>query len=366
MSIVVVVGTRPEIIKIAPVVKELEKRGVEFIFIHSGQHHDYEMSQVFIEELGLPRPQESFMLDNSNPASQVGEMMIKLEGAIEKYWSKKPRIMLIQGDTNTTLAAGLTALKLGLKIGHVEAGLRSFDWRMPEEHNRRMIDHVSHYLFAPTGIAKRNLLEEHVWGEIFVTGNTVIDAVNMYFDKVREVEDRVLSELKFKEYILVTFHRAENVDDPHVLRDFVRILKKSPMPVVYPIHPRTRKRLQEFGLWNQVEEIAHLQILPPQGYFEFLALMKNARVVMTDSGGLQEEATHPKIKKPVLVLRSSTERPEAVIHGFAKVVGVNPVVVLTELEKVLNEEPKLPDQSPFGDGKAGARIVDIALSRLES
>ena len=364
MSIAVVVGTRPEIIKMAPVVKELEKRGVEFIFIHSGQHYDYEMSQVFMEELGLPRPHESFKLDNSNPASQMGEMMIKLEKVLEKY--RRPRVMLIQGDTNTMLAAGLTALKLGTRIGHVEAGLRSFDWRMPEEHNRRMIDHVSHYLFAPTDIARKNLLEEHVWGEIFVTGNTVIDAVDMYFDKVREVEDRVLSQVKFNEYVLVTFHRAENVDDPHVLRDFVRILGRSPLPVVYPIHPRTRRRLQEYGLWSQVEEIRHLQILPPQGYFEFLALMRNARVVMTDSGGLQEEATHPKIKKPVLVLRSSTERPEAVIHGFAKVVGVNPVVVLAELEKLLSDKLQLPDHSPFGDGKASARIVDITLSRLES
>ena len=364
MSIAIVVGTRPEIIKMAPVVKELEKRRVEFIFIHSGQHYDYEMSQVFIEELGLPRPYESFELENSNPASQMGEMMIKLEEVLEKH--RRPRVMLIQGDTNTMLAAGLTALKLGIRIGHVEAGLRSFDWRMPEEHNRRMIDHVSHYLFAPTEIAKKNLLEEHVWGEIFVTGNTVIDAIDMYFDKVREVEDKVLSQVKFREYVLVTFHRAENVDDPHVLRDFVRILRRSPIPVVYPIHPRTRRRLQEYGLWGQVEEIPHLQILPPQGYFEFLALMKNCRVIMTDSGGLQEEATHPKIRKPVLVLRTSTERPEAVIHGFARVVGINPVVVLTELEKILNENLKLPEQSPFGDGKAAMRIVDIALSKLET
>jgi len=363
MSIAIVVGTRPEIIKMAPVIKELEKRGIEFAFIHSGQHYDYEMSQVFIEELGLPRPYESFELENSNPASQMGEMMIKLEEVLEKH--RRPRIMLIQGDTNTMLAAGLTALKLGIRIGHVEAGLRSFDWRMPEEHNRRMIDHVSHYLFAPTEIAKKNLLEEHVWGEIFVTGNTVIDAVDMYFDKVREVEDGVLGQVKFKEYALVTFHRAENVDDPYVLRDFVRILKRSPLPVVYLIHPRTRKRLQEYGLWGQVEEIPHLQILPPQGYFEFLALMKNCRVIMTDSGGLQEEATHPKIRKPVLVLRTSTERPEAVIHGFARVVGINPVMVLAELEKILNESLKLPEQSPFGDGKATIRIVDIVSSRLE-
>ena len=190
MSVLVVVGTRPEIIKMAPVIKELERRGLSFSFIHTGQHYDYEMSKVFIEELGLPKPHASFILNNSNPASQVGEMMIKLEKALERLG--KHRIMLIQGDTNTMLAAGLTALKLSIKLGHIEAGLRSYDWRMPEEHNRRMIDHVSDYLFAPTEIAKKNLLEEHVWGEIYVTGNTVIDALNIYFNKVKEVEHKVL------------------------------------------------------------------------------------------------------------------------------------------------------------------------------
>ena len=363
MSIVVVVGTRPEIIKMAPVVKELEKRGIDFIFIHTGQHYDYEMSKIFLEELGLPKPNESFVLENSNPAARIGEMMIKLEKALERY--RKPKIMLIQGDTNSMLAAGLTALKLGIRVGHVEAGLRSYDWRMPEEHNRRMIDHVSHYLFSPTEIAKKNLLEENVWGEVFVTGNTVIDAVDIYFNKVKEVEDKVLQQLRFEEYVLVTFHRAENVDNPQVLRDFVRILKKCPLPIVFPIHPRTAKRLREYGLWNEVEDIKHLQILPPQGYFEFLALMRNCRVIMTDSGGLQEEATHPKIRKPVLVLRNSTERPEAVIHGFARVVGVNPVVVLAELEKNMASRLDLPGYSPFGNGKASMKIVDITLSKLE-
>jgi len=364
MSVIVVVGTRPEIIKMAPVVRELERRNVGFVFIHSGQHFDYEMSQVFLEELGLPRPHESFRLENSNPASQMGEMMIKLEKALGEHRADKPRVMLIQGDTNTMLAAGLTALKLGLRVGHVEAGLRSYDWRMPEEHNRRMIDHVSHYLFAPTEVSKRNLLEEHVWGEIFVTGNTVIDAVDMYFDRIEAVEEKVVQQLRFDEYVLVTFHRAENVDDPQVLRDFVRVLRGSPMPIVFPVHPRTKRRLQEYGLMGEVERLDNVQLLPPQGYFEFLALMRNCRVVMTDSGGLQEEATHPRIRKPVLVLRYSTERPEAVMQGFARVVGVNPVVVLAELEKTLSSSIELPGVSPFGDGRAAVRIVDSVLSRL--
>ena len=362
MSVLIVVGTRPEIVKMAPVIKELERRGLNFSFIHTGQHYDYEMSRVFIEELELPEPHASFMLENTNPAAQVGEMMIKLEKTLERLG--KHRVMLIQGDTNTMLAAGLTALKLGIKLGHVEAGLRSYDWRMPEEHNRRMIDHVSDYLFAPTEIAKRNLLEEHVWGEIYVTGNTVIDTLDIYFDRVGEVEQRVLEKIRFDDYILVTFHRAENVDNPQVLRDFIKILRRSPLPIVFPIHPRTKRRLQEFGLRSGVEHIPHLQLLPPQGYFEFLALMKNCRVILTDSGGLQEEATYPKIRKPVLVLRTSTERPEAVVHGFARVVGVNPVVVLTELEKLLSGEVRLPEKSPFGDGRASKRIIDVVESKL--
>ncbi|RLI43851.1 UDP-N-acetylglucosamine 2-epimerase (non-hydrolyzing) [Candidatus Bathyarchaeota archaeon] len=363
MSILIVVGTRPEIIKMAPVIKELERRGLGFSFIYTGQHYDYEMSRVFIEELELPQPHTSFVLNNRNPAAQVGEMMIKLEKALEKLG--RHRVMLIQGDTNTMLAAGLTALKLGIKLGHVEAGLRSYDWKMPEEHNRRMIDQVSDYLFAPTEIARRNLLEEHVWGEIHVTGNTVIDALDIYFDRVKEVEQQVLEKIRFNDYILVTFHRAENVDNSQVLRDFIRILQRSPLPIVFPIHPRTEKRLQEYGLRHELQRIRNLQVIPPQGYFEFLALMKNCRIVLTDSGGLQEEATHPKIRKPILVLRSSTERPEAVAHGFARVVGVNPVVVLTELEKAVSEEIKLPEFSPFGDGKAARRIVEITKSKLE-
>lgn len=289
-------------------------------------------------------------------------MMIKLERTLEELG--KPRLMLIQGDTNTMLAAGLTAVKLGIRLGHVEAGLRSYDWRMPEEHNRRMIDHVSNYLFAPTDVAKRNLLEENVWGEIYVTGNTIIDALDMYFDRVKDLEVEVSERMGLDEYGLVTFHRAENVDNFNVLRNFVRILQRSPLPLVFSLHPRTKRRLQEYGLWSEVKKIPHLRVLPPQGYFEFLVLMKNCRIILTDSGGIQEEATYPKIRKPVLVLRTSTERPEAVMCGFARVVGVSPIVVLTELERLLNEEVSLPDKSPFGDGKASERIVDIIRSRL--
>ncbi|MEM1646318.1 MAG: UDP-N-acetylglucosamine 2-epimerase, partial [Ignisphaera sp.] len=209
-------------------------------------------------------------------------------------------------------------------------------YRMLEEHNRRMVDHISDYLFAPTELAKRNLEEEKVLGQVYVTGNTVIDALDMYFSKVAEVEEEVLSKVKFSEYVLVTFHRAENVDDPKNLKSFIEILRKAPIPIVFPVHPRTRRRLEEWGLLTQLSSLDHVQLLPPQGYFEFIALLKNSVLALTDSGGVQEEVTHPRVRKPVLVLRNSTERPEAVSAGFARVVGLNPNVVLAELERLVS------------------------------
>ncbi|MEM4713008.1 MAG: UDP-N-acetylglucosamine 2-epimerase (non-hydrolyzing) [Candidatus Bathyarchaeia archaeon] len=364
MSILIVTGTRPEIIKMAPVIKKLEKRNVKFTYAHTGQHYDYEMTKVFISELGLPAPDIEFKLSNSDPGAQIGEIIIKLEKALGKR-KEKLKILLIEGDTNTVLAASIAALKNKMKIGHVEAGLRSFDWKMPEEHNRRMTDHVSDLLFAPTGIARQNLEEERVWGKIFVVGNTVIDALKMYFDKVLEVEDKMMGEVKFDEYALVTFHRSENVDDLLTLRSFVEILQRSVVPIVFPIHPRTKKKLNEYGLLSKIENINRVQLLSPLGYFEFLALMRNAKVIMTDSGGIQEEVTYPRIKKPVLVLRNSTERPEAVAAGFARVVGLNPSVVLTELEKTLNSKMRLPNVSPFGDGNAAQRVIDVTIKNLD-
>ncbi len=358
MSVFIFTGTRPEIIKTAPVLLELVRRGIDFIYIHTGQHYEYEISRRFIDELGLPEPHVEFALNNSRPASQMGEIMIRVEKAFGEL-KKKPRVTLVQGDTNSVLAASLASLRFGIRIGHIEAGLRSYDWRMPEEHNRRMVDHISDYLFAPTELAKRNLEEERVLGQIYVTGNTVIDAIDLYFDRVAEVENNVLEKVKYDEFALATFHRAENVDDPKNLKSFVEVLRRFPIPIVYPIHPRTKKRLEEYGLLNTVKSLRNVQLLPPMGYFEFLALMKNCRFIMTDSGGIQEEATHPAIRKPVLVLRSSTERPEAVQAGFARIVGLNPNVILAESERLIASYPSLPDKSPFGDGKAAKKIIDL-------
>ena len=227
------------------------------------------------------------------------------------------QLFLVEGDTNSVLAAALAANKRFIPIGHVEAGLRSFDFRMPEEYNRRLTDHMSEYLFAPTERAKTNLIKESVWGKIYVTGNTAIDAVIQHLP-IAERKSDIMRKIPFKTFALATAHRAENVDNVSVLESFMDVFSKSPIPIVYPMHPRTKKRLEENNMLSQMEALKNVLILPPLGYLDFLVLMKNCKLIITDSGGIQEEATAPAIRKPVLVMRLSTERPEAVEAGFAK------------------------------------------------
>jgi UDP-N-acetylglucosamine 2-epimerase (non-hydrolysing) len=359
-EVMIALGTRPETIKMAPVIRALQKYDQPFSLVHSGQHYDYNLSIQFIEELNLPRPDHNLRFRESLPAAQTGRIMMGLEKIVKK---EKPRLMLIQGDTNTMLAAALTAFKQNVPVGHVEAGLRSNDWRMPEEHNRRMVDHASKYLFAPTLGAKENLESENIWGKIFVTGNTVIDAVAQHLP-IAEKKSVVMTRINFREYILATAHRAENVDDPRVLRNFVEVFMEAPLPVVFPVHPRTAKRLRRYNLWKKLASSKTVQLLPPMGYFDFLILMKNCELMLTDSGGIQEEATAPPIKKFVLVLRLSTERPEAVEAGFAKVVGVDKNNILRALNDFVENPPNLQKRSPFGDGKAGEKITKIVMEEL--
>jgi UDP-N-acetylglucosamine 2-epimerase (non-hydrolysing) len=243
-------------------------------------------------------------------------------------------------------------------VGHVEAGLRSFDLRMPEEHNRRLTDHLSTFLFAPTERAKANLKKESVWGKIYVTGNTVIDAVIQHLP-IAERKSEILKKIRFEKFALATAHRAENVDDEAVLRTFMEVFASSPVPVVYPMHPRTKKRLRQNKMYTQISKRGNVQILPPLGYLDFLVLMKKSKLIITDSGGIQEEATAPSIRKPVLVIRLSTERPEAVETGFATVVGIEKNEILASMETALARRKELPRASPFGDGTAAEKIVDI-------
>jgi UDP-N-acetylglucosamine 2-epimerase (non-hydrolysing) len=353
----IIVGTRPEIIKMAPLVRAFEERGLPFVFVHCGQHYDYNMSQQFIEELGLPRSEFGFKFRAHSQGLQTARILAMAESVVKKA---EPRNVLVEGDTNGTLACALAAVKLNVPVGHVEAGLRSFDLRMPEEHNRRLVDHMSTYLFAPTEVAKANLMNENVWGRIHVTGNTVIDAVMQHLP-LAEKKSSVMERIRFRNFALATAHRAENVDDPAVLRNFAEAFDEAPLPVVYPIHPRSRKRLRQQKMLRKLSRSENVQLLQPLGYFDFLVLMKNCEMLVTDSGGIQEEATAPVIRKPVLVIRLSTERPEAVEAGFARVVGVEKEGILAGMKQTLEKGGMLPVDSPYGDGKAAEKIVEILM-----
>ncbi|MEM3565486.1 MAG: UDP-N-acetylglucosamine 2-epimerase (non-hydrolyzing) [Candidatus Bathyarchaeia archaeon] len=354
-TVMVVVGTRPEIIKMAPVIRVLQKNKIPFTFVHCGQHCDDNMSQQFIEELALPKPNYNCKVKARSQGEQTANIIKHMERILKKT---KPTMVLVEGDTNGVLATTIASVKLGISVGHVEAGLRSFDLRMPEEHNRRLTDHASTYLFAPTKTAENNLKRESVWGKIYVTGNTVIDAI-MQHAPVAERNSKIMEEIRFERFALATAHRAENVDNPVVLKNFIEAFMEAPIPIVYPVHPRTQKRLKQSRIYAKAKKSKNLQILPPLGYLDFLTLMKRCEIILTDSGGIQEEATAPPIRKRVLVLRTSTERPEAVEAGFTKVVGIEKQNILKALEESLENRKELPAGSPFGKGDAAEQIVKI-------
>ena len=355
MQTCVVVGTRPEIIKMSCVLHELRAKGVPCDVIHTGQHHDSNLSDIFFKELDLPPPDMNLRIGSGSQATQTGSAMIRLEQAFQEI---RPDLVLVEGDTNTVLAAALAAVKLGIAIGHVEAGLRSYDLRMPEEHNRRVTDHLSSLLFAPTEPAAQNLRMESCWGQVHVTGNTVIDACMRYGPRAEKCST-ILENIPFDHFALVTTHRAENVDDPWTLKQFFKIFTNSPIPLVYPVHPRTLQRFRDMLLEDELKNSENIVLFPPVGYYDFLKLMMHCSVVLTDSGGIQEEATAPNIRKKVFVLRKTTERPEAVSSGFAEVVGIAADKVLERLGDFLRTRWEPNAQSPFGEGGASQNIVRV-------
>jgi len=360
MTISVIVGTRPEIIKMAPVYFALRKSRLSPQLIHSGQHYDYKMSEVFFRELGLPQPDAFLGVGSGTPGRQTGEAIVRFEKELS---SSCPRCVLVEGDTNTVLAGAIAAMKMRIKLGHVEAGLRSYDLRMPEELNRRLTDHASDYLFAPTDVSVDILKGENVWGKVFRTGNTVIDATVAYTPKALK-RSKVLKDIDLDEFALATLHRAENVDDPETLSQMVKVLTDSPVPFVLPLHPRTKSRLRQFGLTQALTRSRNVRIIPPAGYFDFLALLKSCRFVLTDSGGIQEEACSPVMKKRVFVMRSSTERPEAVRAGYCKVVGTNAARALREIRAFTKNPVMLAARCPYGQGDAAQRIASILKDEL--
>ena len=360
-TIMVTVGTRPEIIKMAPIIRSLQRKRIPMIFAHCGQHYDYNMSEQFIQDLELPLPDYGYRLRGYSQGIQTARIMAHMEQLLKKTM---PAAVLVEGDTNGVLATALASVKLGIPVGHIEAGLRSFDLRMPEEHNRRLTDHMSTYLFAPTETAESNLKKENVWGKIFVTGNTVIDAVLQHMP-IAQRKSKIMENIRFDKFALATAHRAENVDDSKILKNFMEAFTEAPIPIVYPMHPRTKKRLRQNGILPRISKSKNLQILPPLGYLDFLVLMRNCEMIITDSGGIQEEATAPNIRKHVLVIRLSTERPEAIKAGFAEVVGTRKQEIINSIARTMDSRNELPTESPYGDGNAAEKIVGIIREELD-
>lgn len=357
----IVVGTRPGIIKMSSLIDELNRRDVESFTIHAGQHYSYELDGKMFEDLGLDKPK--YRLDKVQEKEFHGEQTAAmLEGIEHALLEEKPENVLVCGDANFNLAGALAARKLRLTLGHVEAGLRSNDWRMPEEHNRVMIDHISDHLFCPTPQTKQNAVEDNVKGEVHVTGNTIVDAVKRNVPFAHDRSD-ILSELDIlpEEYIVFTAHREENVDDPEVLGDLIAVIdnaiREFETPVVYPIHPRTEKRLEQFDLDEEINAIEGLQLIDPVGYLDFLQLLSNARLVLTDSGGIQEESCITGV--PCVTLRENTERPETVNVGANTVAGTDPDEVVKRALEMDSREPEW--ENPFGDGTAAGKIIDAIL-----
>ncbi|AKB43099.1 non-hydrolyzing UDP-N-acetylglucosamine 2-epimerase [Methanosarcina vacuolata] len=307
MKIAIILGTRPEIIKMSPIIRQCEKQGINYYILHTGQHYSYEMDKIFFEQLKLPHAKYNLDVGAGKHGKQTGKMLVAIE---EILIQDRPDIVLVQGDANTVLAGALAASKLQIKIGHVEAGLRSFDCTMPEETNRIITDHISDYLFTPTETSRKYLLNEGIPEEkIFVTGNTVVDAAYQNLE-ISKNGANILKELglKEKEYFAATAHRAENVDGKEllgrILYGFSQIYQEFGLPTIFPAHPRTVKMIKKFG----VEVPKRTRLIEPLGYLEFLQLESGARMILTDSGGVEEESCILKV--PCVALRDNTERPD--------------------------------------------------------
>ncbi len=355
MKIAIVVGTRPEIIKMSPIIRECERRKQDYFILHTGQHYSYNMDRVFFEQLELPAAKYNLDVGSGSHAEQTGKILMGIEQVLMK---EQPDIVLVEGDTNTVLAGALAATKLHIKVGHVEAGLRSNDRTMPEEINRVLTDHISDFLFAPTEQSKQTLLKEGIEeNKIFVTGNTIVDAVYQNLELASK-KASVLKQLglKEKEYFLVTTHRQENVDNKDrfqgILSGLQQLAKEYEMPVVYPIHPRSRKKMEEFGL-----SADNINLIDPQDLFGFLQLEQHAKLVLTDSGGVQEETCI--LGNPCVTLRDNTERPETLDVGSNVLAGTCPEDIVHSVSIMFNKERD--GANPFGGGKTGNKIVDILV-----
>ena len=367
MKILNVVGARPNFMKIAPLMAEYGRHeDIHAILVHTGQHYDEIMSNLFFRELGIPEPDINLEVGSGSHAVQTAEIMKRFEPLLLDY---KPDVVIVVGDVNSTIACGLVAVKSGTKLAHVEAGLRSFDRTMPEEINRVLTDSISDFLFCTEQSGVDNLIKEGIAKEkIHLVGHVMIDTLLSNLEKAEKstIIDQLREQgcLDSNAFAMLTMHRPSNVDDPQTfsrILDALEVIQEE-LPILFPIHPRTRKNLNALGLQDRMDSLRNIHLMDPIGYLDFLKLNSCAKVVLTDSGGIQEETT--VLKVPCITLRDNTERPVTAEIGSNQVVGTDPEKILAAYRKVTSGKWREPQIPPLWDGKAAQRIVRILLKEL--
>ena len=349
MKIITVIGARPQFIKAAAVSNKLRKNHEE-VLVHTGQHYDNNMSDIFFDELGIPKPNYNLNIGSGNHGYQTGNMLIELESL---YLKEKPDLVLVYGDTNSTLEGALAASKLLIPVAHIEAGLRSFNMKMPEEQNRVLTDHISKYLFAPTDTAIKNLKNENITENVFNTGDVMFDAIKLFKEKALETSTVLIdNNISPNEYILSTIHRAENTNDINRLKNIINALNECEKNIVLPLHPRTHKFIKDYGLTIN----DNIKIIAPVGYLDMINLENNSQKIVTDSGGVQKEAYF--LQKPCITMRDETEWIETVENGWNTIVGSNKEKIL---DAIINFNPKGEQKMVFGYGNA----ADIISEKLK-
>jgi UDP-N-acetylglucosamine 2-epimerase (non-hydrolysing) len=360
-KIILVAGARPNFMKVAPLLQELRKYPEVFLprLIHTGQHYDADMSDIFFQELGLPQPDRFLGVGSGSHAEQTAKIMVAFE---QVCLEERPDLVVVVGDVNSTMACALTAKKLCIPVAHVEAGLRSRDWTMPEEINRVVTDAISDLLFTPSRDADENLLREGILPErIHFVGNVMIDCLLAQLPKTEARDTLQRFGVEAGRYATLTLHRPSNVDDPEVFGGIMDVLLElsQELPIIWPVHPRSRKMLGQLGLAHRVEGSRGLRLTEPLGYLDMLALNRRARLIITDSGGLQEEATVLGI--PCITLRQNTERPVTVEAGANQVVGNHPDRIRAAVWSILNRNGYKISIPEFWDGKTAGRVIDVLL-----
>jgi len=355
MKIISIVGARPQFIKLKPVIEELRKRKITHILVHTGQHYDYEMSKIFFEELSIPEPDYNLEVGSHTQGKQTALMLERIEKVLLK---EKPDIVIVYGDTNSTLAGALSAVKLNIPVAHVEAGLRSFRMDMPEEVNRVLTDRISKFLFCPTRTAVNNLKKEGITKGVYLVGDVMYD---IFKSKIKSHKSKILKKLKLrpKEYLLLTIHRQENADNPKNLKSILSALVESEEKVVFPIHPRTKKALKMIKSFEE-KDFKNFLFIEPVSYLDMLALEKNAKKILTDSGGVQKEAYWFGVA--CITLRDETEWVETMKNNCNVLVGVNKNSISNEINR---QGKKIKFSRPYGKGDSYKKILKIISKALK-